>query len=202
MLLDDEVDAFAADQSQSIANEFGLAVVTAPPQLEWGDEPEFRPITADGDPRIFVRRRGADWWRIRYQIAHELFHWLCTPAGVFHWTHELLAVETAVRAMEAIGEHDYARRETERLASEAARLPLSTMLVTPFGEVYPPGLYGRAWVTGRELIGAVGWERVKPLAHSFDDHGNPDIAGWVAALSHTERNAVERVLGRPSGQWV
>jgi hypothetical protein len=202
MLLDDEVDAFAAEQSQSIANEFGLAVVTAPPQLEWGDEPEFRPITADGDPRIFVKRCGADWWRIRYQIAHELFHWLCTPAGVFHWTHEQLAVETAVQSMEAIGEHDYARRETKRLTSEAARLPLSTMLVTPFREVYPPGLYGRAWVTGRELIGAVGWKRVKPLAQSFDHHGKPDVADWVAALAQTERSAVEGVLGRPSAQWV
>jgi hypothetical protein len=202
-LLDEDVKMFMAEQSRRTAEEFGQELgPSSPPLLEWGNRAEFRPVTADGIPRIFVKRRYADWWRIRYQIAHELFHWLCTPPGTFHWTHELFAVEMAVRAMQELGEHDYVRRETERLAAEAELLSVSTMLVTPFGDVSPAGLYGRAWVTGRALIDVIGWERLKSLARSFDEDGRPDVANWVRALPQRGRAGVEGVLGRPSKAWV
>jgi hypothetical protein len=203
VLLDADVKAFMDEQSQRTVQAFGCEKeASVLPLLEWGSKAEFRPVTADGVPRIFVKRRYADWWRIRYQIAHELFHWLCTPPGTFHWTHELFAVEMAVRAMEELGEHDYVRRETERLAAEAELLSLSAMLVTPFGDVSPAGLYGRAWVTGRALIDVIGWERLKSLARSFDEHGRPDVAEWVRALPQRRRAGVEGVLGRPSKAWV
>jgi hypothetical protein len=202
-LLDEDVQAFMAEQSRRTAEEFGQELgPSSPPLLEWGNRAEFRPVTADGVPRIFVKRRYADWWRIRYQIAHELFHWLCTPPGTFHWTHELFAVETAVRAMQELGEHDYVRKETDRLAAEAELLSLGAMLVTPFGDLPPAGLYGRAWVTGRALVDAIGWERLKPLARSFDEQGKPDVVAWIRALERPKRTAVEGVLGRPSSNWV
>ena len=202
-LLDEDVKAFMAEQSRRTAQEFGQELgPSSPPLLEWGNRAEFRPVTADGLPRIFVKRRYADWWRIRYQIAHELFHWLCTPPGIFHWTHELFAVEMAVRAMQELGEHDYVRRETKRLAAEAELLSLNAMLVTPFGDVPLAGVYGRAWVTGRALMDAIGWEGLKPLARSYDEHGKPDVAAWVRALERPKRTAVEGVLGRPSANWV
>ena len=44
--------------------------------LEWGDVPEYRPATADLPSRILLSPDSPDWWRIRYQIVHEVFHWL------------------------------------------------------------------------------------------------------------------------------
>lgn len=201
--LDDDVVAFLAERGRITAEEFGVESGASPlPLVTWGKEAEFRPITADGRARIFINRNGADWWRIRYQLAHEIFHWCCTPPGTFHWAHEMFAVEMAVSAMQDLEEHEYVRRETERLAEEAELLPVATMLVTPFRDVYPPGLYGRAWVTGRELAAAIGWERLKGLAQSFDEHGRPDVGGWVAGLVGRQRNEVERVLGVVDATWV
>jgi len=74
--------------------------------------------------------------------------------------------------------------------------------VTPFRDVYPPGLYGRAWVTGCELAAAIGWERLKGLAQSLDEHGRPDVGGWVDGLVGRQRNEVERVLGVVDATWV
>ena len=172
------------------------------PTLAWGEQPEFRASGADGTPTILVAREGADWWRIRYQIGHEVFHWLFTPPGVFHWIHELFAVETAVRAMEELGEHDYVERTTASLEGEAERLTLEAMLTTPFRGIYPDGLYGRAWLTGRELMSVVGWEALKPLARSFDADGAPSVVGWIRSLDEQAQEAVEAVLGTPSPAWV
>src|SRR2546421_986735 len=106
-LLDEGVRVYMAEQSRRTAQEFGQELgPSSPLLLEWGSRAEFRPVTADGVPRIFVTRRYADWWRIRYQIAHEVFHWLCTPAGIFHWTHELFAVEMAGPAVPEPRGHD------------------------------------------------------------------------------------------------
>ena len=197
-LLDDDVVAFLAAQGHRTAIEFGKKLEHGePPLLEWGERPEYRPITADGRPRIFVAKGGADWWRIRYQIAHEVFHWICTPPGTFHWTHELLAVEVAVRAMDALGEADYARRAMDDMEVEAEQLPLHAMLTTPLDHHYPPGLHGRALMTGRQLIAAVGWEQLKRLAH-----GQPDVHAWFRALQPAEQAAAEAVLGPPSSGWV
>lgn len=202
-LLDDDVTAFLAARRRRTTAEFGLDPENGPlPELEWGERPEFRAITTDDRPRIFVARDGADWWRIRYQIAHEVFHWLCTPRGIFHWAHELFAVETAMRALDELGEHDYTRRAAANLAEEAEQLPFEAMLTTPLAVPYPDGLYGRAWLTGRELTAAVGWERLKPLAASFDEHGAPDVGGWARSLDPFEQAAVETVLGAPSAHWV
>jgi hypothetical protein len=193
--------AFFAQRARRTAEEFGK-VAGELPVLEWGANPEYRALTADGMPRIFVAREGADWWRIRYQIAHEVFHWLCTPPRTFHWTHEMLAVEIALRAMRGIGEHDYAQRAMNGLVEESGQSSLATILTTPVTPGEPPGLYGRAWVTGRSLIEAVGWERVKLLAQSFDAEGRPDVARWVRSLTEVEQRWAEAVLGAPSPAWV
>ncbi len=200
--LDDEVLAFLAERARRTAEEFGGVPAGEAPLLAWGETAEYRPVTADGRPRIFVARGDPDWWRIRYQIAHEVFHWLCTPPRTFHWAHELFAVEMAIRAMEEIGEADYARRSAESLTADAALLPLGAMLVTTLAPGYPLGLYGRAWLTGRRLGDAVGWELLKPLARSFRADGRPDVAGWMRSLREDEQARVESLLGPPSPAWV
>ncbi len=171
------------------------------PALEWGDYPEFLPAAGGARARIRLGRYGPDWWRVRYQVAHELFHWACTPAGVFHWAHELFAVEMAVRAMARIGEHAYAARCAAELAADAERLDLAGMLRARLELAYPEGLYGRAFLTGRALAEAVGWERLKPLATSFDRRGRPDVAAWARSFPSEERERIEAVLGPPAG-WA
>jgi hypothetical protein len=199
--LDGEVRVFLAERGRRVAEEFATTVGELP-LLEWGDYPVFQSAGSDGRPRIFVAREGADWWRIRYQIAHEVFHWVCSPPGTYHWTHEFFAVETAVRAMAAIGELDYARRTMAGLREEADLMALGAMLVSPLPGVYGPGLYGRAWVTGRELTSAVGWVRMKLLAGCFDADGKPDVVGWMRSFPQEERAKLEAILGVPSPAWV
>ena len=200
--LDDEVMAFLAERGRRTAEEFGKQYCE-PPLLEWGETIQYQAITGDGRPRIIVARELTDWWRIRYQIAHEVFHWLCTPPRTFHWAHEMLAVEMALRAMDEVGERDYVQRSIDQLVEEAELLSVGGMLVTPFAAGgYPPGLYGRAFVTGRELTDAVGWERVKLIADSFDGAGKVDVAAWVRSTPDDGRSKVEAILGSPSSAWA
>jgi hypothetical protein len=58
-------------------------------------------------------------------------------------------------------------------------------------------VFGRAFVVGRDLQKAVGWEEVKKLADFFDDHGQPDVRGWLST-----RSAALRALGEPEAGWV
>jgi hypothetical protein len=194
--LDGEAAAFLVERVRHTAAEFGTAVDEIP-VLEWGEVPQLDVRRVGAGAAILVARAGADWWRIRYQIAHEVFHWVCGPR-VFHWTHEMLAVETALRAMRELGEDDYARRNIDALVAEADCLSLATMLTTPVVPGPLPGLYGRAWVTGACLVEAVGWERLKLLAGSFDANGNPDVASWLRALPDPARSRAEAVLGSPT----
>lgn len=87
--------------------------------------------TAHGHPRLFVSRHGHDWWQqLRYQIAHEVFHWLYSPPRTFHWSHEALAVETAVRAMDELGQDAYVERLAASPTEEAGLLTVGAMLTT------------------------------------------------------------------------
>lgn len=196
--LDSDVIAFLADCGRRTADEFGKEP-GEPPLLEWGDCIQFQAITPTGRSRIVIVREGTDWWRIRYQVAHEAFHWICTPPQTFHWAHELFAVEMAVRAMDEIGEHDYASRAADLLREQAELLTVDAMLLTPG---YPDGLYGRAWLTGRQLADAVGWERLKLLAGSFDENGKVDVAAWAGSIPTGDRARAEAVLGPTSPEWV
>ena len=202
-LLDDEAHAFLVERGRRTTEEFPTELGERTlPRLEWGEQAEYRAGGADLEPTILVCRYEPDWWRIRYQIAHEAFHWLCTPPRTHHWAHELFAVEMAVRAMEELGEHDYAQRVTDGLSQDADRVSLRAMLTTSFSDLEGDGLYGRAWVTGRELTRAVGWERLKPLARSFNKEGRPDVVAWIGSLRPDEQTKVDEVLGHPSPQWV
>ena len=47
---------------------------------------------------------------------------------------------------------------------------------------FPAGLYGRACLTGRTLIDALGWEQVRLIATSFDARARPDVAEWIRSF--------------------
>ncbi len=88
------------------------------------------------------------------------------------------------------------------LRENAEATPLGAMLVSPLPDVYLPGLYGRAWVTGRQLTGAVGWVRLKLLADCFDADGKPDVVGWIRTFPDEEQLKLEAILGTPLPAWV
>lgn len=70
------------------------------------------------------------------------------------------------------------------------------MLTTSLSPPYP-WVYGRAFVTGTEVLAAVGWERLKALAVP-----RPDVRGWLELLPARARAAALEVLGEPSDDWV
>lgn len=196
--LDDAVYQFLGEQLGRTVHEFSrdLTDLPRPIRLIWGSQPEYRPATT-GRGGVLLMQEGSDWWQIRYQLGHEIFHWVCTPGRLFHWVHEMFAVEMSLRGMQAIGEHDYVREIRQRLASEATELAYREMQALSLEPPYPTGLYGRAWITGRDLQAAVGWNRLKPLAAMFRA-GEPDMAGWFETLSPEERLQVTAVIGDPS----
>jgi hypothetical protein len=104
--------------------------------------------------------------------------------------------------MEELGEHGYAQTVMSELTAEAECLQVGTMLTTSLLDRSLDGLRGRAWVTGRELVAAIGWEELKPLAATFGANGRPDVAAWVRSLAPELRASVEAVLGAPSPDWV
>jgi hypothetical protein len=130
-------------------------------------------------------QRGSDPWQLRLQIGHEMFHRVCSRGRIFHWTHEMLACLVSVRLLRRLGMDEYAERRESEWREEARLLPLPDMLAADLWTlgVYPPGYYGRAFVTGEAVVAAAGWEATRRLARSVLPGGlTPDVEGWIARL--------------------
>ena len=140
---------------------------------------------------------GSDPWQLRLQIGHETFHRVCSQGRVFHWTHEMFACLVSVRLLRRFGLSDYAEKREREWQTEAALLPVAALRDTNLwaGAPYPPGLYGRAYVTGARLVEAVGWRRLCALARARPPSGGtPDVNAWLAALPDEARARVLAVL--------
>ena len=84
--------------------DFAVAPDAARPTLLLrGLHPECVYEPADRRYEIYLKD-GSDPWQLRLQIAHEMFHRLCSRGRIFHWTHEMLACLFAVRLL---GRHGY-----------------------------------------------------------------------------------------------
>ena len=209
IVTDRELLDYSGHCVRACARELGRAEEGLPPPFvvfTGGRVAEFRKQPGHGTAVIL--KGGSDRWQLRYQAGHEISHWLCTPAeafpGIFHWTHEMLAFELALRCLRGSkieGSGEYAGRCEQLLERQARRTSRKRMLTTPLTHPYS-WVYGRAFVTGRQLQDAVGWERVKELATCFDKRGQPDLRGWLGILPTDERKQAELVLGRPSSDWV
>jgi hypothetical protein len=142
-------------------------------------------LAADSDP-----------WQARLQTGHEIFHRVAGEGNVFHWTHEMLACLFSVRLLRRSGFAEYADQVTAQYHAEAEDCPLSTLLAAdPWRDAaYPPGYYGRAFVTGVALKVAVGYVALCRLARTGDHAGTPDVAAWLKTLAPAEQNAAECVL--------
>ena len=170
--------------------------------------------------RKIILRQGTNWWQLRWQAGHEVFHWLCTPGSddIFHWTHEMLAQEMSIRCMESAvllpspprdkfadgrpyGAKDYVHEAETGFRDDVGSTSLERMLTT---ELHPPyeWVRGRAFVTGRKLQTEVGCENLKRLATCFTESGRPDVRMWLRELPRPDRRRAVRVLGKPNDEWV
>lgn len=132
----------------------------------------------------------------RLQIGHEAFHRVCSQGRIFHWTHEMLACVTSIRLLRRNGLGDYAAHMEQVYRSEARRLSAAAMRQADLWAMpaYPPGLYGRAYVTGAALAATVGWDRLRPLARCLAPQGVPDLDAWLDGLPPDLRAAAQGAL--------
>lgn len=141
---------------------------------------------------------GSDPWQLRLQIGHETFHRVCSQGRVFHWTHEMFACLVSLRLLRGCGLADYADdREAEWRAEAQAFsfVDLCGLDLWSAGPDYPPGFYGRAFVTGERLLAAVGWRRLCLLARSLNrGDATPDLDAWLARLPADVRASAQTVL--------
>jgi hypothetical protein len=132
----------------------------------------------------------------RWQVAHEVFHRVRSRAGggaTHHWAHEMLATLFAAEHTRNVGLGRYAEGNVEQYRREAPALPLEDFLRVTTAS-YPPCVYARGYIVGEALLAVCGWQRLAPLASSFDASGKPDINAWLRSLPAVTREAAERVL--------
>ena len=161
---------------------------------------EVRRATSPGTPAqykpgLIIITSEANQNQVRLQLGHEVFHWLCSPPFYFHWVHEMFAQVMSVRLLRQGGFDAYADESDAAFRESADKLSVEKMLGEAITPPYPQGLHDRAYVVGCELVEAIGWERLKPLATMFDKGNRPDLTGWIASMSTDERQAVAALLG-------
>lgn len=189
-----------ADTARSVAvRDFSAPSDPATPTLLlFGTRPEcvYEPASKSYD--IYLAT-GSDPWQSRLQIGHELFHRVAGEGRVFHWTHEMLACLFAVRLLRRTGFGDYGARIAAQYALEADTCPPALFFGTdPWSDAaYPPGYYGRAFMTGITLQDDVGYPALCRLARTMNRAGVPDVARWRDALPATAQ-ATTSVQSLPS----
>jgi hypothetical protein len=141
-------------------------------------------------------QQGSDALQFRLQIGHEVFHRVCSQGTVFHWTHEMLACLFSVRLLRNQGFEEYAAQTAQAYQREAESCSLETLLNTDLWKLsnYPPGFYGRGYVTGAALKAVVGWPALCRLARFRVQQGTPDVAGWLESLPDAAKQAADHIL--------
>lgn len=165
-----------------------------PTTLLLGARPEC--VLEEGDRRYVVYlQAGSDEHQLRLQIGHEMFHRVCSRGRVFDWTHEMLACVVSVRLLRRHGLSDYAHRTETLYRHEAAQLSLLALRSVDLWttSTYPAGFYGRAYVTGAALAGAVGWDWLRTLPGSAAPAA-PVMDAWLAGLPADQRVRAGAVL--------
>lgn len=141
--------------------------------------------------------------QFRYQLAHEIFHRVCTLPATFHWAHELLAVEFSFRSAEAwlasspsfrslFGPYFAVQRARHVIDAPHCQLP-RVLAFDGRGADYPDHLYAAVDVIAQELLGSLTWAELKSLAHHWSGT-RPSVAGWLASLPEPKRLEAQVVL--------
>ncbi|MDX1934693.1 MAG: hypothetical protein SFU56_19020 [Capsulimonadales bacterium] len=150
--------------------------------LFWGLIPEC--IREPGARQYHVYlQSGSDGYQARLQIGHEMFHRTCSQGRIFHWTHEMLACLFSVRLLRQNGAEEYADQTERDYGQQAQQCSFRTLVTTDLIHgPFPPGLYGRAFRTGREWQERFGWQALCRLARTEGRNGAPDLAEWFSAV--------------------
>ena len=199
-LSDGDLLRFAETALSSALNDFGPPDdAKRPILLLRGLFPECVRELSDKRYDIYLQT-GSDSLQERLQIAHEIFHRVCSQGRVFHWTHEMLACAFSVRVLETCGFGDYARSVCDYFNKQSAALSvldMQTALLFAGVSAYPPGFYGRAFVTGQALNKIVGWPALCRLSRFNLTPTNPvpDVVGWSAAFSPEQKREINTLLG-------
>lgn len=173
------------------AEEFGAEPFPTPLRVGRASSPDVPPQQL---PNRIIVTMNADPDQVRLQLGHEVFHWICTPAYLHHWVHEMFAMEMSIRHLRANGCSVYADLCEADFHQGATGFSIDRMLDESISPPYPSGLHDRAYAVGKELINVIRWDRLKPLACMFDEDAQPDLAGWLERLTVAERLAVRRIL--------
>ena len=150
-----------------------------------------------GDRRYDIYlQQGSDALQLRLQIGHEIFHRVCSQGGIFHWTHEMLACLFSVRLLRQQGFEEYAAQTAREYENEAAHCSPETFFGADLWKLspYPPGFYGRAYVTGAALKSVVGWPALCRLARFRVQQNGPDVNGWLAVLPGDKKSKAACIL--------
>jgi hypothetical protein len=159
--------------------EFGRQAPTGAPVLLWGEGPQH--IVYNGVSEIYISRAARGDRSFDWQAPHESFHHVCTPAGVLHWTHEMLAQLWTSEYLRRAGKAAYVQEAEQQELSTANLCPMEVLFGRPTIP-YPPGFYGRALEIGTKLQALVGWDQLTRLADYFDSNGSPNVEAWRLTL--------------------
>ena len=176
--------------------------IKRPMLLLTGLHPECVRETDDKRYDIYLQA-GSDAFQLRLQIGHEIFHRVCSEGRIFHWTHEMLACVFSVRLLRQHNLVAYAEAVEAQFAEQSRLLTIEHLQAAPLDAGlmgYVPGLYGRAFATGRALVNVAGWPALCKLARHNRSIGPklppvPDVIGWLETLSVQERHAACGILG-------
>jgi hypothetical protein len=91
LLSDDYHVAAARDVIAATEAEFGRSAPTTSTHLFWGETPQHI-VYFPGVSEIYLGRRARGDADFFWQLAHEAFHHVCTPARLLNWSHEMLAM--------------------------------------------------------------------------------------------------------------
>jgi hypothetical protein len=152
-------------------------------------------LEPDEESYAIYLQHGSDPYQMRLQIGHEMFHRVCSQGNVFHWTHEMLACLVSVRLLNSFGIAEYAVQTDKEYQRQSQFCSLAEMLTADLtAPVYPTGLYGRAYVTGKVLQEIVGWSTLCLLVRNVHNNRIPDIHQWLKQLPEAQRQVACQIL--------
>jgi hypothetical protein len=135
--------------------------------------------------------------QVLYQAAHEAVHAACTAGLAGGWPDEMFAVWFAVRVMGRL-RPEYAHNTVSKLVAAAQGMTIEELVAYDFlGYIGTPdrdiAMYGRAYVLGLDLEGALGWEAVRTLVSQQPPDEPIDVARWLQGLTTQQHRELEAV---------
>lgn len=138
---------------------------------------------------VYLHADARDAERLAFQASHEVVHVICNP-GTIHWTHEVVATLFSMDHLVRSGFSAYRERSESYLQREVLLLSTEQLMAWTPERRNAPGVHGRAYVVGRQLVEIVGWSAVRDLSL----YPRLSVDEWVDSLTAHRRDPVRKVL--------